>query len=109
MKNTLFFTLIIGLLCSCGPHLYKTHSAGQDNSSYIVVLREAQSYDDVIVVVDDKSYKVDKVQKVKAMRKAHPIVIEPGKHSIQVSANGKIIVNENIFIGLQETKKIILE
>jgi hypothetical protein len=42
-------------------------------------------------------------------RKAHPFVTTPGKHLIKVVSKGKTLVEENVFLGLQETRKIILE
>lgn len=104
----LFIPLLILVvsLSSCGA--YKTYSAGQSNESFIMVLREKQPYDNVTVIVDGKEYPVAKVYKVKSKRKSQPIVIEPGKHTVKVAVNGRIISEESVFIGLQETKKIVL-
>ena len=77
---------------------------------FIIVLRQDQAYPSgVTIVVDDKDhFTVDKVFKMKFQRKARPIVITPGKHSIKVLFDGKELRREEIFIGLQETKKIVL-
>lgn len=104
----LFIPLLVLVvsLSSCGA--YKTYSAGQSNESFIMVLTEKKPYKYVTVVVDGKHYPVDRVYKVKTKRKATPIVIEPGKHDIKVVVDGKVIVEEKVFLGLQETKKIVL-
>ena len=107
-----FIAAIAMMFNSCGPHMYKTHSTGSDNVSYIIVLTESSSrnYDNVpvFVVVDDISYPYDIVYKVKAKRKAHPVTVEPGRHNVKVIVNGMEMTNENIFLGLQETKIIVL-
>lgn len=105
----LSFVAIMALaFSSCGPHMYKTQSGGKDNVSYVIVLKETGNYDNVFVVVDDKAHPYGKVYKVKAKRKAHPVIIEPGKHNIKVVVNGTVMIDENVFIGLQETKMIVL-
>ncbi|MGL5938263.1 MAG: hypothetical protein ACRCZY_02385 [Phocaeicola sp.] len=106
MKHLIPLLLLVLSLSSCGA--YKTYSGGLADESYIIVLREGKSYDNVVVVVDGKSTTVQKIYKVEAKRKALPIVIEPGKHTVQVNVNGKTISNETVFIGLRETKQIIL-
>lgn len=109
MKN-LFIIILFALgVSSCGPHMYKTYSAGKDDVSYIIVLTNGSSFSDVSVIVDDQIFEVDKVYKVKATRKAHPIIVSPGKHQVKVTSKGQTLVEEDVFIGLQETKKIILQ
>ena len=107
----LFFA-IIAILCfsGCGKHMYSTMSSGKENQSFVIVLRQEQNYPSgVTVVVDDKEhFTVEKVFKMKFQRKARPVVITPGKHSIQVLFEGKELYRDEIFIGLQETKKVIL-
>ena len=108
MKKIIIFILALFAFGACGPHQYSTRSAGQDNSSFVVVVTNGQEYENVSVIVDGTSYPIEKVYKLKAIRKAHPVVITPGKHQIQVVSGNNILTDENIFIGLQETKKIIL-
>lgn len=100
--------LAVGLT-ACGPHMYSTRSNGQDNAAYVIVVRNEKSYSNVVVTIDDTSYTVDKVFKIKNTRKAKPILTTPGKHHLVVTADGVKISDETIFIGLQETRKIILE
>jgi len=107
-KIFLLFIVVIGL-SACGPHMYNTYSTGKENSSFIIVLTSGHSYENVSVIVDGKTFQIEKVNKVKATRKAHPVITTPGKHQIKVVSNGKILVEESAFLGLQETKKIILE
>lgn len=100
--------LVAAIITSCGPHTYATKSSGKDNASYVIVLKEAGDYGNVTVMVDDQAYPYGKVYRVKTKRKAHPVIIEPGKHNIKVISNGTVMTDENVFIGLQETKTIIL-
>jgi len=109
MKKILTLVLAIVGLSACSPHMYNTTSSGKDNESFIVVLTEDQSFKDVSVIVDGKAFPIETVYKVKASRKAHPVIIFPGKHKVEVVSAGKTLVDENIFIGLQETKKIVLK
>lgn len=109
MKKILIVALAIVGLSACSPHMYNTNSAGKDNSSFIIVLTEGQSYNDVSVIVDGKTFPIETVYKVKASRKAHPVTTSPGKHKVEVKSAGKTLIEENIFIGLQETKKIVLK
>jgi hypothetical protein len=109
MNKISILVLAIMLLSACGPHMYSTSSTGKDNSSFIIVLTEGQAYNGVSLIVDGKTFPIEKVYKVKASMKVHPITISPGKHKIEVLAEGKTLVEENIFIGLQETKKIVLK
>lgn len=111
MKKILFLILITvctALFSSCGPHIYKTQSAGKDNSSYVIVLTDGPQYNNVSVMVDGIAHPYGKVYKTKYKRKAQPIVTEPGKHNIKVLVNGSVISDEEVYIGLQETKMVIL-
>jgi hypothetical protein len=89
--------------------MYNTYSAGKDNTSFIIVVTGGQSYENVSVIVDGNTFAIDQVYKVKAIRKAHPVITTPGKHQIKVVSNGKTLLEESIFLGLQETKKIVLQ
>lgn len=108
-KIVLLFAAVVAFaFSSCGPHMYKTQSSGKDNVSYIIVLTESDYYENVTVVIDGTSHPYGKVYKVKAKRKAHPIITEPGRHNVKVVVNGSVVTDENVFLGLQETKMIVL-
>lgn len=109
MKKILILALTIVGLSACSPHMYSTYSAGKDNTSFIIVLTNGQAYENVSVMVDGKAFPIEKVYKVKAKRKVHPVITSPGKHEIEVVSNGKTLVKESVFLGLQETKKIVLQ
>lgn len=109
MKKIIMLVLTVVGLSACSPHMYNTYSAGKDNASFITVVTNGQEYKDVSVVVDGKSFPIEKVYKVKATRKAHPVITTPGKHEIEVVSKGKTLVKESAFLGLQETKKIVLQ
>lgn len=109
MRKILILAMAVIGLSACGSHMYSTNSAGKDNESFIVVLTSGQEYENVSVIVDGKTFPIEKVYKVKASRKAHPVTISPGKHKVEVVSSEKTLIEENIFIGLQETKKIVLK
>lgn len=106
-KILVIASFMIGLV-ACGPHTYNTYSNGKGNDSFIIVLTAGQSFDNVSVIIDGTSFPVDKVYPVKSTIKAHPIVTTPGKHQVKVVADGKTVSDESVFLGLQETKKIVL-
>lgn len=110
MKITLYFIFISVLLTGCGKHMYSTMSSGQEDRSYIIVLKENSEYPGEISVQIDEQQPVaiNKVYKLKFQRKAHPVYTTPGKHTLKVLHNGKVLFSENVFLGLQETKKIVL-
>lgn len=111
MKKIFFlFALIAAVaLSACGPRMYNTQSSGKDNVSYVIVVKDSRTdYRNVAVVVDDVTYPYGIVYKLKAKRKALPIIIEPGRHNVKVVVDGTTITDENVFLGLQETKMIIL-
>lgn len=109
MRKILLLSLVVVGLSACSPHMYNTYSAGKDNASFIIVLTNGQKYENVSIIVDGLTFPIEKVYKVKAMRKAIPIATTPGKHQIKVVFKGQNIVEEDIFLGLQETKKIVLK
>ena len=108
MNKLLIWSMVMVGLSACGPHMYNTYSAGKENASFIIVVSN-KDYSDVDVIVDGKSFPIEKVYQLKSIRKAHPLIISPGKHLITVVSKGKTLLTENIFLGLQETKKIVLE
>ena len=105
-----FAVITAAIFSSCGPHMYKTQSAGKDNISHIIVVKElaSSSYANVAVIVDNQTHTYSHVHRIKAKRKAHPVIVEPGKHNVKVTVNGVVVTDENIFLGLQETKMIVL-
>ncbi len=109
MRKLVFILIAIFALSSCGPKMYSTSQSGKDNVSYVVVLTAGQKYTNVVVEVDGEAFPLEKVYKVKDARKAPQVVMAPGKHTVKVISNGQVLTNENIFIGLQETKKIVLQ
>lgn len=106
----LYLILALFMFSGCGKHLYSTMASGKENSSFIIILKEYRDYPgEIAVQIDNQSpIVVEKVYKTKFQRKAHPIVTTPGKHTLKVLHNGKVLSTENVFLGLQETKKIVL-
>ena len=71
------------MLPSCGPHMYKTMSSGTDDVAYVIVIKEntdRTSYDEV----------------------------KPGKHNLRVVIDGIVHADETVFLGLQETKTVLI-
>jgi len=109
MKKILFILILTLGITSCGPAMYNTRSFGKENESYILVLKQNTNYENVIVNVDGIDYPIDKIYKIQKARKAHPISITTGQHKITITADGMDTIKQNIFIGLQETKQILLK
>jgi archaellum component FlaG (FlaF/FlaG flagellin family) len=112
MKKIIILFFALACFASCGKQTYSTQSQGKDNVSFVKVLTEgAMKYADnsVIVVVDGVEYPYGKVEKVKKKVKARSIAIEPGKHKIKVVVDGETAKDENVFLGLQESKVFILK
>lgn len=108
MKKILIVILVVVGLSACSSHMYSTSSAGKDNESFIIVLTEGQAYGNISVIVDGETFPIEKVYKVKSSRKALPLITTPGKHEIEVVSDGNTLIKERVFLGLQETKKIVL-
>lgn len=96
-------------LSSCGKRMYATSSAGKNNVSYVTVVSDGARYDNVTVIVDGLEHLYGKLQKSKNKRKAIPLEITPGKHRIEVRINGQVVTAEDVFIGLQETKRFVVQ
>lgn len=112
MKNIALFCFALSCLAfsSCA-NTYRTQSSGQDNVSYITVLKEKHVYLDdnsVVVVVDDAEYPYGKVQKVNRKIKAQPVRVEPGKHRVRIFINGEPYSDETVFLGVQQSKIITI-
>ncbi|MCI1720461.1 MAG: hypothetical protein LKM37_05535 [Bacteroidales bacterium] len=107
MKKIILLLFAV-IIASCGPHMYSTNSSGKENESFIIVLTQGPNYNGVTLNVDGKDYIMGKVYKTKAERKAHSVVVAPGNHKIKVTYKGETLVEQNVIIGLRETKKIIL-
>lgn len=108
MRKILLAPIIALLLTSCGAHMYNTTSSGQADQSYIVILSDNKAYDDITIEIDGDQQNIDKVFKVKAARRANPIVVSTGRHSVKVFNGTDIIYESDIFLSVQQTKKIIL-
>jgi hypothetical protein len=85
-------------------------SSGKENESFVIVLTENGKYDNgVVLTIDDKTpVTIENVRKVKQQRKAEVVKTTPGKHNLKIMRNGSIVYNQDVLMGLQETKKIIL-
>ncbi|MDR2885885.1 MAG: hypothetical protein LBU95_03785 [Rikenellaceae bacterium] len=99
--------IVLGL-ASCGKGLYTTSSQGQDNVSYVTVITLGNAFQGINVVVDGKVYPYGKVYTVKMKRKAQPVIIEPGKHHIKIVAGNQVLAEEDVLLGLQQTKQFVL-
>lgn len=112
MKNIALFCFALCCLAfsSCA-NTYRTQSSGQDDFSYITILKEkhVQVGDySVVVVVDDVEIPYGRVEKVNRKIKSDPIRVEPGKHRVRVLIDGETFSDETIFLGVQESKTITI-
>lgn len=113
MRKFIYATIIVVVtlvLASCGRQTYRTYSGGKENVSYIVVLRESRGIptDEVTIVVDGYVHQYGKVYTTKMKRKAVPLIIEPGEHTVEVVVNGEKMFDEKIFLAVQQTKQYTL-
>lgn len=109
MKKTiisLFFTILF--LSSCGR--YVATSGGKDDVGYVAVIKEnpKAKFENVELVIDGKSFIINKVESNDKFYKVKPVSIAPGKHQVKVLVNGTVVAEENILVGLQETRKIFI-
>lgn len=105
----ILISLIAITISSCGV-TYNTQSGGLSDVGYIIVLSDQKAMqENVVLHLDGKSYPINKVYKTAKYQKAKPIITSPGQHKVEVSVNGEPVFNQNILIGLQETRKIILQ
>ena len=100
------FLLTVG---SCRAYV-GTFSSGKANISNILLLRDYGSHaKKAIIQIDEQEpIKLKKIKKEAKSYKAKPYPITPGKHHLKVIVKGKTLVDEQIFLGVQETKKIMI-
>lgn len=109
MKKALF-VLTIGLFVLVGCTGVKSASSGLENESFLEFIGNPSDYSGGVDVVIDGNpgfnaevYN-DKISRVKGKVYAIPT----GKHTLIVSYKSNLLINKQIFITSQETKKIIL-
>lgn len=111
MKKYILLAIIaIATLSGC-RNTYQTFSAGKENASFVLITTDNTDYKHNITVLIDNNTPIviEKVFKTKRQLQAKPITTTPGKHNIKVLKNDKVLYDQAIFIGLQETKLIILQ
>ena len=114
MKNIIKISalaIISIIITSCGLRMYNSHSSGKDNVAYVIVVKESTyyRYRNISVVIDDQVYPYERVKLVKNKHKALPLKTEPGQHNIKVYEGRALLTEENVLIGLQETKIIVIQ
>ncbi|MDR2927932.1 MAG: hypothetical protein LBV41_07020 [Cytophagaceae bacterium] len=111
MKKFLIVLSVVffGFMLSSCKNMYGTQSSGKDNVSYVIVVREGVKYNNVSIIVDGTQHSYETVRKIKNKRKAEKVEIATGHHNIKVVVDGNTVTDENVFIGLQETKMIVLK
>lgn len=113
MKKYILFLITAFSLANCGVGVYSVSSGKADNGN----ISFTDSIErDIVVIIDDtqseplKTVKQKDYQKSRNIKKtAHnTLMIETGSHTIQVSENGKIILEQKIYITAGEHKIIAL-
>ena len=106
----LIYIVVLCLPLFIGCKSVKSESGGVDNSAFLKFVGEPNSYSNgVEVKIDDKASFIAKVNKDKFRPSKEKVYsLTPGKHEMVVTNNGTIIIKQQIFISIQETKKIIL-
>jgi hypothetical protein len=109
-KYILLVLLAAASLAGCRT-TYQTLSAGKENASFVLITTDNNEYRHNITVIIDNStpVMVEKVFKTKKQLQAKQIATTPGKHTIKVLKGDRVIYEQNVFLGLQETKKIVLQ
>lgn len=97
------------LLFSCAT-TYKSQYGGKEDKAYILVLSadDGRSFSDISIEVDGKIYPVDKVYTEKKYQKATPIAVYAGKRKVKIQNGSEVLLIQTIFVGVQETRKIII-
>lgn len=110
MKRIIILTITLMSVLSACVTTYKTQYGGKEDKASILILSadDGRDFSDVLVIIDGKEYNVDKVYPEKKYLKAVPIVIYAGKHKITIKKDAEVLLMQNIFIGVQETRKIII-
>ena len=108
MKKAIVLSLMAIMALALSSCASKSYSSGKEDVSFIMVLKESSYYRNVIVVVDSIEYRYKNVRYVQNKVNARTIAITPGKHNIKVIAGGRVVKDEMVFIGVQETKTLIL-
>ena len=112
MKN--FFFLILGvilLFSSCKAVMSET--TGVEDVAYIKVLKSDGNpvdYDnELFLIIDNKKVLLSKIYKNKKRIKSDKTKLTVGKHHVVIKYKEEILYDKQIFVGNQETRKIILE
>lgn len=112
-RNGIFFACLIAFFSltfgGCRAYI-STSASGKADVSYILLLRDYDSHVKTATIQLDGQTPVvlSNIQKEVKSHKAKPYPIAPGKHHLKVMVEGKTLVDEKIFLGVQETKKIII-
>ncbi|MCD8186085.1 MAG: hypothetical protein LUD68_06435 [Rikenellaceae bacterium] len=87
--------IIAASMTSCEKRMYATYASGMDQVAFLTVVSVGERPSQVFVVVDGTEHFYGKVEKEKNYRKAIPLELTPGYHSVQVKEDGKIIASED--------------
>ena len=109
---TLFVAAIVLTLASCNVGVHSVSSGKADEAALLFMAPERY---DIAVIVDGTTYALETVKK-KAYRAARDIkrsatqqvVVSPGRHSVQVTRDGKEVYTKEIFVSAAEQKVIEL-
>lgn len=109
MKALTFIAFLSLLLVSCKGS-YVTTSGGKEDIGYIAVIKEnpKDTFKQVDLVIDGVTYHLPKIESKAKLNKVKLVGVKPGKHQVKVLHNGRVLVEEQVLVGLQETRKIIL-
>ena len=112
-KSTIIFISLITLfsfaLGGCRAYV-ATSASGKADVSYILVLRDYGSHVKKadIQIDEQEPIKLKKIKKEAKSYKAKPYPITPGKHNLKIMIKSEIWLDEQIYLGVQETKKIVI-
>lgn len=112
-KSTIIFVCLIALFSltfeGCRAYV-ATSASGKADVSYILISRDYGCHvkKATIQIDEQEPIELGKIKKEAKSYKAKPYPITPGKHHLKVMLEGKIWLDEQIYLGVQETKKITI-
>ncbi|MDC1106826.1 hypothetical protein OAT16_08970 [Prolixibacteraceae bacterium] len=112
MKKIIYIMTLLLVGVSCRNTYVATTSGIAENASIILITERVnhKKYNkgEVLMQVDGETYTIDKVEKEKRAIKAKKLPVKQGKHHVVITLNGEVVIDTQVFIGRNETRKIVL-
>lgn len=107
MKKIAFILVaLVAMFSSCNT--YKTYSNGKEDVATIMVVQKKSEYKQVEIIIDGESHIANKINRDRDINIDSQYQVTPGKHNVIIKHEGKVIIEKQVLIGVQETCKIML-